>query len=190
MSEIFLITPNKYHSASLFLNDTYYPYTNILAAGSIGTGIECIIAIEENEFVFYQTKIKLSNKLGNIEKGEKIFSLKFNEIQSINLSLTRRGTFNWRNTEYLNGRYLMDVEIELINQSYHFEINALIILGRFVQESSNKHVKVVDTLNLIEMLRTIKSDEKSIYDFIDKNYDELADRYHLDNPRLKIEINN
>lgn len=184
----FLITPHKYHSASLYIDDKYYPSSNVIAAGSIGTGIECIIAIEDKEIVFYQTKFKLSNRLGEIKKGDKIFSLGINEIKSVNLSLTRRGTFNWRNPEYPNGKYPLDVEIELINKCYHFEINALIVLDKFVQDLRNKHIKVVDTLNLIEMLRTINNDEKSIYDFIDKNFGELANQYHLDNPRLKIEI--
>lgn len=184
----FLITPNKYHSASLFIDDMYYPSSNVLAAGSIGTGIECIIAIEENELVFYQTKIKLSNKLGNIEKGEKIFGINTDEIKSVNLSLTRRGTFNWRNPEYPNGRYPMDVEIELTNQTYHFEINALTVLTEFVNKLVGIDIKVVDELNLVELLSNINKDEKSIYDFIDKNYHELSMKYKLENPRLKIEI--
>jgi len=183
----FLITPHKYHSASLFIDNMYYPSSNVLAAGSIGTGIDCIIAIEENELVFYQTEIKLSNKLGNIEKGEKIFGIITDEIKSINLSLTRRGTFNWRNPEYPNGRYPMDVEIELVKQTYHFEINALSVLEQFAQELRNKNIKVIDKLNLIEMLRT-NNNEKSIYDYIDRNYNELAIKYQLDNPRLKIEV--
>lgn len=183
----FLITTNKYHSASLFIDNMYYPSSYVLAAGSIGTGIECIIAVEENELVFYQTKIKLSNKLGNIEKGEKIFGVNTDEIKSINLSLTRRGTFNWRNPEYPNGRYLLDVEVELTKQTYHFEINALIVLALFVQKLRDEKIKVVDKINLIEMLST-NNNEKSIYDYIDRNYNELSIKYQLDNPRLKIEI--
>lgn len=184
----FLITPNKYHSASLFIDDMYYPSSNVLAAGSIGTGINCIIAIEENELVIYQTEIKLSNKLGNIEKGEKIFGINTDEIKSVNLSLTRRGTFNWRNPEYPNGRYPMDVEIELVKQTYHFEINALIVLEVFAQELRNKNIEVIDKLNLIDQLSKINNDEKSIYNYVDNMYSELSEHYHLDNPRLKIEI--
>lgn len=188
MSNNFLITPNKYHSASLFIDDMYYPSSNVLAAGSIGTGIECIISIEENELVFYQTKIKLSNKLGNIEKGEKIFGVNIDEIKSINLSLTRRGTFNWRNPEYPNGRYPLDMEIELTKHTYHFEINALTVLALFVQRLRNENINVVDKINLVELLSDINNDEKSIYDFIDKNYHELSMKYQLDNPRLRIEV--
>lgn len=184
----FLITPNKYHSASLYIDDKYYPSSYVLAAGSIGTGIECIIAIEDEEIVIYQTRFKFTNKLGEIKKGDKILSLDIQEIKSINISLTRRGTFNWRNPEYPNGRYPIDVEIELTNLIYHFEINALSILGLFIRELRNKNIKVIDKLNLIEILSTINTDEKSIYDFIDKNYNELSRQFNLDNPRLKIEI--
>lgn len=184
----YLITPYKYHSASLYIDDKYYPSSYVLAAGSIGTGIECIIAIEDEEIVIYQTKFKFTNKLGEIKKGDKILSLDIQEIKSINISLTRRGTFNWRNPDYPNGRYPMDVEIELTNQIYHFEINALRVIELFVQELRNKNIKVNDKLNLIVMLDKINKDEKSIYDFIDQKYAELSELHHLDNPRLKIEI--
>jgi len=184
-----LITPQKYHSASLFIDNTYFPSTTVLAAGSIGTGIECIISIEENELIIYQTKIKLSKNLGDVERGNVIFNLAYNLVHQVNVSLTRRGTFNWRNPDYPNGRYLLDVEIELLdNTIYHFELNALVVLERLVDELRERNVVVEDKICLLEYLKPIDKNEKKIYDFIDKNYVELVNKYHLDNPRLKIQI--
>lgn len=184
-----LITPQKYHSASLFIDNTYFPSTTVLAAGSIGAGIECIISIEENDLVFYQTKIKLSKNLGDVERGDVIFNLAYNLVRQINVSLTRRGTFNWRNPDYPNGRYLLDLEIELKDDTvYHFELNALVVLERFINELRGKNVVVDDKICLVEYLEPINKDEKTRYDFIDKNYVELSNKYNLDNPRLKIQI--
>lgn len=190
MAELnWLITSRKYHSASLFLDNNYYPSSNALVAGTIGSGIICIIAIEEKELVFYHAKIKLSRNLGDIEKGDKLIGLSYEMIKHINISLTRRGTFNWRNPEYPNGRYVLDIEVILKDHLiYHFEADALTVLDVFVDKLRERNIEVVDRINLLEYLKPIKKDTKTIYDFIDKNYSDLARVYDLDNPRLKIEV--
>jgi hypothetical protein len=190
MSEVnWLITPQKYHNAALFIDDKYYPHTHGLPGGSIGAGIDCIISIEEKEFVFYQTKLKLSHNFGDIERGDVIFTLAYDLIKQVNISLTRRGTFNWRNPIYQNGKYSLDVEvIRNDNVVYHFEIGVLKILEKFVSNLRDRKIEVVDTINLVEYLKTIEKDDKALYDYIDKNYEDLANKYHLDNPRLKIQV--
>jgi hypothetical protein len=124
-----------------------------------------------------------------LSKGNHIISFDVSEVDLIDVSLTRRGTFNWRQPDYPQGNFLLDIKLELkCGDVFRLEADALDIVEVWIKYLKEQGFNVFDPMDLEHRFLSVEATYKARYDHIATQYDVLANEYSLENPRVRIEV--
>lgn len=179
-------SPRIYHPIVLDFDKQYYPNHFRTSSSAINAWLGAVLSVETNTLIFDELKWDLMHRL---TKGNPIVRFDLNETKSIEVSLTRRGTFNWRQPEYAQGNFLLDIKLKLMNGDiFHFEADALGIVEVWIKSLKEQGFNVLDPLDIEHRFMTVEATYKARYDLIAAQYDALAYEYSLANPRIRIEV--
>lgn len=179
-------SPRIYHTIVLDVEDHLYPKHFKTAESATNAWLGAVLSVKANSLDFDELKWDMMHRLS---KGKSIFSFDVSEVSRVELSLTRRGTFNWRQPDYPQGNFLLDIRLVLMNgDNFHLEADALEIVEVWIKHLKEQGFNVLDSLDLEHRFETVEATYKARYDHISAQYDELAKAFQLENPRVRIEV--
>lgn len=179
-------SPRIYHTIVLDFEDHFYPKHFKTSSSAINAWLGAVLSVETSTLKFNELKWDMMHRLS---KGNPIFQFNVSEVDLIGVSLTRRGTFNWRQPDYAKGNFLLDIKIELQSGDvFRLEADALDIVELWIKHLKEQGFNVLDPMDLEHRFLTVEATYKARYDHIAAHYDTLADEYSLENPRVRIEI--
>ena len=179
-------SPRIYHTVVLDFNNHFYPKHFKTSSSATNAWLGAVLSVETNTLKFDELKRDLMHRLS---KGNPIFQFNVREVKLIGVSLTRRGTFNWRQPDYPQGNFLLDIKLELNNGDiFRLEADALDIVEVWIKHLKKQGFNVLDPLDLEHRFQSVEATYKARYDHISAQYDKLADSFNLENPRVRIEV--
>jgi hypothetical protein len=179
-------SPRIYHTIVLDFDNHVYPKHFKTSSGAINSWLGAVLSVETSTLKFDELKWDLMHRLS---KGNPIISLNVSEVKLIDVSLTRRGTFNWRQPDYPNGNFLLDIKLELNNGDvFRLEADALEIVEVWIKHLKEQGFNVLDSMDLEHRFLSVEATYKARNDHIAAQYDALAYEYSLENPRVRIEV--
>jgi|GEM_PF-2394179 hypothetical protein len=179
-------SPRIYHTIVLDFDKQYYPKHFRTSTSATNAWLGAVLSVEANTLEFDELKWDMMHRLS---KGKPIFRFDVREVKQIDVSLTRRGTFNWRQPDYLQGNFLLDIKLELNNGDiFHLEADALDIMEAWIKSLKEQGFHVIDPMDLEHRFVPVEATYKARYDYIADHYDALAKAFSLDNPRVRIEV--
>ena len=139
--------------------------------------------------VLYECEFEKESIIISYSEGLKIMKtldvkLDYSIIEYIRFSLSKQMS-TWGLAP--NSSFSADIIIKIKNSTniYQLETSAFTLLEGLRDFLYNKGVSVIDDIGLIEILSNKSHEEK--YDYLNKNFNELAEKFNLDNPRLSAE---
>ena len=84
-------SPRIYHTIVLDFENHFYPKHFKTSSSAINSWLGAVLSVEANTLKFDELKSDLMHRLS---KGNHIISFDVSEVDLIDVSLTRRGTFN------------------------------------------------------------------------------------------------
>jgi hypothetical protein len=175
-----------YHTIVLDFDEQYYPKHFRTSTSATNAWLGAVLSVEANTLRFDELKWDMMH---HISKGNPIIHFDAREVKLIEVSLTRRGTFNWRQPDYSKGNFLLDIKLVLNNGDvFNLEADALDIVEVWIKSIKEQGFNVLDPMDLEHRFSSIEANYKLRYDYISVQYDELAAQYRLENPRTRIEV--
>lgn len=179
-------SPRIYHTIVLDFDKQYYPKHFRTSTSATNVWLGAVLSVEANTLEFAELKLNMMQRLS---KGKPIIRFDVSEVKLIEVSLTRRGTFNWRQPDYPQGNFLLDIKLELNNGDvFRLEADALDIVEVWIKHLKKQGFNVLDPMDLEHRFVPIETNYKARYDHIAAHYDALALEFMLENPRTRIEV--
>lgn len=124
-------SPRNYHTIVLDVDNHFYPRHFKTSSAAINAWLGAVLSVETSTLKLDELKLDLMQRLS---KGKPILHFNANEVDWIEVKLTRRGTFNWRQADYPHGNFLLDVRLDLMNgDRFHLEADAFEIVEVWIQ---------------------------------------------------------
>ena len=179
-------SPRIYHTIVLDFENHFYPKHFKTSSSAINSWLGAVLSVEANTLKFDELRLDFMHRLS---KGNPIISFDVSEVDLIDVSLTRRGTFNWRQPDYPQGNFLLDIKLELkCGDVFRLEADALDIVEVWIKYLKEQGFNVFDPMDLEHRFLSVEATYKARYDHIATQYDALANEYSLENPRVRIEV--
>lgn len=109
----------------------------------------------------------------------------FNTMKCIDLSLCNElATVSGSLYTAIKFNYYIDLDIETYQNIYSYQILCDDNIFQMIQYIKDQHIEYHDPIGIMELFTQYQT-KSSLYQYLDRNYKQLAKKYHLDNPRRK-----